>query len=119
MTERHILPRRVTRALNRRQLLFAGVPAGLLVVTGCGSQPETADGGLVANPAKHEWPALYREAAPEIQEAYRFAIANPQVLQYIPCMCGCSELGHTSVYDCYVREVRPAGSVVLDPMSFG
>ena len=37
------------------------------------------------------------ENAPDkIREAYRFAIANRDVLRYIPCYCGCGEQGHTS-----------------------
>jgi len=35
-------------------------------------------------------------AAPEVvQEAYQFAVANPDVLDQLPCYCGCGGMGHT------------------------
>jgi hypothetical protein len=38
------------------------------------------------------------------EEAYRYAAANPEVLQYIPCYCGCGNIGHRHNADCYVQE---------------
>lgn len=43
-----------------------------------------------------------------IQEAYRFAAANPEVLSHIPCTCGCSNLGHKNNLECYIA---PSGQV--------
>jgi hypothetical protein len=76
-------------------------------------------GALVANPAKNEWPSQFWQSPPETQEAYRFALANQQVLQYMPCFCGCVDQGHQSNKDCYIRQARPDGSFLLEPMSFG
>jgi hypothetical protein len=60
------------------------------------------------------------QQAPEnIQEAYRFALANPDVLKQTPCYCGCVVVGHTSNYDCYVAEINDDGSVILDSHGFG
>jgi len=60
------------------------------------------------------------QSAPEtVREAYRFAIANPELLRQIPCYCGCGGVGHTSNYDCYVAEARPDGSLVFDAHAFG
>lgn len=39
----------------------------------------------------------------KIQLAYRFAAANPDVLEQIPCFCGCGVIGHTSVRSCFVK----------------
>src|SRR5215813_14589593 len=38
-------------------------------------------------------PEGLRAAPDEIREAYRFAVANRDVLRYIPCYCGCGEQG--------------------------
>jgi hypothetical protein len=84
-----------------------------------GSGGTSTGGSLIAIPAKNEWPDRFLKAAPDVQEAYRFALANKDTLQYMPCYCGCVNDGHTSNYDCYVKEARPDGSFLLEPMSFG
>src|SRR5437867_3206960 len=43
-----------------------------------------------------------RRASAEVREAYRFAVANQEVLRYIPCYCGCGSEGHTSNASCYL-----------------
>lgn len=42
---------------------------------------------------------------------YAFAGAKPEVLQYIPCYCGCRTQGHRSNHDCYVKHRSPDGRV--------
>lgn len=78
-----------------------------------------AEGALIARPSANQWPEQFWDASPEVQGAYRYAVANGDVLQYFPCYCGCVKGGHTSNKDCYIDEVRSDGSIVLDPMSFG
>jgi hypothetical protein len=34
---------------------------------------------------------------------YRFARERGDVLQWMPCTCGCGQLGHTSNRSCYVK----------------
>lgn len=64
-------------------------------------------------------PPAVRAAPPVVQEAYRFAIANPEVLNRIPCYCGCGRMGHTSNLACYVREFRADGVIEFDDHAFG
>lgn len=56
---------------------------------------------------------------PKILEAYQFAVEHPEVLDYMPCYCGCyEEDGHTSNTNCFVDSVQ--GDVaLLDTMGFG
>jgi len=49
-----------------------------------------------------EMPDYVQTADPEIQQAYQFAVANPETLEHIPCYCGCNSIGHTSNLECYV-----------------
>ena len=56
---------------------------------------------------------------PEVRDAYRFAVLNRQVLQYIPCYCGCIDDGHTSNASCYVKDKSPSDRPEFDPMSLG
>lgn len=60
-----------------------------------------------------------KQAPPVVQEAYQFAIANPELLQKIPCYCGCGNMGHMSNLDCFVQEFEPDGSVVFDYHALG
>ena len=59
-----------------------------------------------------------RKAPPKVRDAYRFAVANRDMLRQISCYCGCGA-EHKSNAECYIKDVRPDGSIVFDPMSFG
>jgi hypothetical protein len=68
--------------------------------------------------SKVSWPEYVYAADPEVQRLYEFNITHGELMRYMPCFCGCGRnAGHRSNRDCYVREVRPDGSVVLDPMA--
>ena len=56
-------------------------------------------------------PAEVQSAPVTVQQAYQFAVANPDVLHELPCYCGCGPIGHTSNYACYVAEQNPDGTV--------
>jgi Protein of unknown function with PCYCGC motif len=57
--------------------------------------------------------------SPKILEAYQFAVEHPEVLNYMPCYCGCyEEDGHKSNTDCFVEKVENQVAI-LDTMGFG
>jgi len=64
-------------------------------------------------------PQAVLEAPTEVQEAYRFAVANPELLKVIPCYCGCEMFQHRDNYACYVDEVKPDGTVVYSDHGLG
>ena len=64
-------------------------------------------------------PEGIKNAPDEIRDAYRFAVANRDMLRYIPCYCGCEKDGHTSNASCYVKDSSPPGKPEFDPMSLG
>lgn len=43
---------------------------------------------------------------------YAFAADNEDTLRWIPCTCGCADIGHTSNRSCYVK-AEPAGRVTF------
>jgi len=106
--------------MNRRRFLLAG---GAVVLAACASakpaRPEDALTAIYARPDKNEWPDEFLRLPADTQATYRYATANHDTLQYIPCFCGCVNAGHTSNFDCYVSEVYPDGRIRLDTMSFG
>ena len=63
-------------------------------------------------------PERVRMAPPVVQEGYRFAIANPEVLAKLPCYCGCGSMGHTSDLDCFIEEFKPDGAIVFGYHAF-
>jgi hypothetical protein len=64
-------------------------------------------------------PDFVQAAPPQVREAYRFAIANPEVLSVFPCYCGCGAAGHQNNLQCYIKEVRPNGAIEFDNHAFG
>ncbi|SFA49724.1 Protein of unknown function with PCYCGC motif-containing protein [Parageobacillus thermantarcticus] len=46
---------------------------------------------------------------------YQQAAKHKDLLEYIPCYCGCGEsANHQNNYDCFVHETRKDGSIVWD-----
>lgn len=93
-----------------------------LLITGCAQQdndPQTSANGLQYEIGSHEWPSLVETADARVREAYQFAVAHPEVLNFMPCYCGCYEgAGHESNTDCFVESVN-GGIAVLDDMGLG
>ena len=46
-----------------------------------------------------------------VQQAYEFAARHPEVLQYVPCYCGCERIGHTANHSCFVKSRAANGQV--------
>lgn len=62
-------------------------------------------------------PGDIRQAPVKVREAYRFASANREILRYIPCYCGCGDVGHTSNASCYLKDSSTPGKLIFDRMS--
>lgn len=66
-----------------------------------------------------QMPSEVRSAPAVVQQSYRFAAANPDVMKQIPCYCGCGGVGHTSNYSCYVQSVDGNGVITFDHHALG
>jgi hypothetical protein len=66
-----------------------------------------------------QMPAEVQSAPVTVQTAYQFNAANPNIMQDIPCYCGCGSVGHTSNYDCYVSDVDASGKIAFDNHALG
>jgi hypothetical protein len=64
-------------------------------------------------------PAEVRSAPTNVQQAYQFAVANPDLIQQFPCYCGCGKMGHTSNYSCYVAGEGSDGIIQYDTHALG
>jgi len=47
-----------------------------------------------------------------VQQTYEFAARHPEVLQYMPCYCGCEKIGHTANHSCFVKSRAADGRVI-------
>src|ERR1044071_670820 len=48
---------------------------------------------------------------PVVRQVYEFAARHPEVLQYVPCYCGCERVGHKANHDCFVKTRGADGRV--------
>lgn len=88
----------------------------LLVLPACSATGQSAQLHMMP---MDQMPAEVQSAPVTVQQAYQFAAANPDVLQNIPCYCGCGNIGHTSNYSCYVSSVDENGTVTFDSHALG
>lgn len=89
--------------------------AAAVVLSACspaGSKNELKMASMTAMPQE------VQSAPVSVSEAYRFAAANPDLLEGIPCYCGCGSIGHTSNYDCYVQSDN-SSELVFDMHALG
>ena len=48
---------------------------------------------------------------PVTLQVYEFAARHPEVLQYVPCYCGCERAGHNGNHDCFVKTRAANGRI--------
>jgi hypothetical protein len=95
-----------------------------VVLSACGSAAQPAAKVKSQIPVRRlapvsQLPSAAQKAPTRVREAYQFAVANPDLLQHIPCYCGCGAMGHTSNYSCYVKESKADGTTVFDEHALG
>jgi hypothetical protein len=91
-----------------------------LLAAGQGSSQATRPRAQALNTMKPHTgplPALPRvsfeppRSAAILQQVYEFAARHPEVLQYVPCYCGCERVGHTANHSCFVKARAADGRV--------
>jgi len=109
----------VTRLLTRRLLALLLLVFGLaLLVAGCSSSGQSSSKVELKLVPVSTLPQDIQRGDPKVVEAYQFAIANPDYLAQFPCYCGCGGMGHKSNRDCYIKEVKPDGTIAFDTHAF-
>ncbi len=59
-------------------------------------------------------PDYVSHASSMVQEAYRYALERPDVIQWMPCYCGCAAMAHRSNLDCFFRSRMAGGAVAFE-----
>lgn len=102
---------------RRRAIRHAVLVLALLTIGAC---QRAGDGSAqLAMAPESALPDFVRSAPTQVREAYRFAIANRELLSAFPCYCGCGSMGHRSNLDCYIKSVRADGSIEFENHAFG
>ena len=110
---------------NRRQFLWrltaglGAVAAGGALIRGVlvpadAQLRKTPNGDLLETVPPGGLPSFAQKKSPQVQEAYRYAVDHGDTLQYIPCFCGCGNIGHRHNADCYISERLPDGQVTFN-----
>jgi hypothetical protein len=103
------------RHLNLMGLL---VIVFILIASGCAGPAASTQEALTLAPVS-ALPEFAKDAPPQVKEAYRFAIANPDVLSAFPCYCGCGAVDHHNNLDCYIKEINSDGTIEFENHAFG
>lgn len=53
------------------------------------------------------------------RRAYEFAAQHPEVLNYVPCYCGCERSGHSSNESCFISTRDAQGNVTWNTHGWG
>ncbi|MDA1779595.1 PCYCGC domain-containing protein [Bacillus cereus group sp. BY9-3LC] len=60
-------------------------------------------------------PTFLDKLDPQMKDIYTVAGKNAELLDWIPCYCGCGEsVGHKNNKNCFIREIKKNGEVVWD-----
>lgn len=117
--------------MKRTRFIYAGLLTFSLL-TGCASQNDQSANGNHDQHTGHQQhapngdlqeltasigqlPSFLNNLDPQIKAAYQVAASNHELLQSIPCYCGCGEsAGHLHNGNCFIKEVKADGSVMWD-----
>ncbi|NSL51812.1 PCYCGC domain-containing protein [Calidifontibacillus erzurumensis] len=93
-----------------------------LFISACSSNKEQSNQEYAPNGDLQEktasadvLPTFLKDQREEIRLVYQAAGKSAELLQWIPCYCGCAEsAGHQSSMNCFVKNINEDGSVVWD-----
>lgn len=89
--------------------------AGMSPATGGGAAAAEMQGmSAAASVAWQDRPAYVFTASASTQEAYRFALERPSVVDGMPCYCGCVEMDHRSNLDCFLKPRATGGPIAFE-----
>ncbi len=115
-----------------KKIIAISISLFLIALVGCSKSPSAkqeadhhlaigesirlANGDLQETTAStQELPAFLDDKDETMQIIYQAAAENSDLLQWIPCYCGCAESAdHQHNGNCFYKEIRPDGVVVWD-----
>lgn len=59
-------------------------------------------------------PVYVHQHGAATEEAYAFAVARPDILQWMPCYCGCAAMEHRSNLECFLERRDAGGPIAFE-----
>ncbi|MDM5153538.1 PCYCGC motif-containing (lipo)protein [Bacillus sp. DX1.1] len=112
-----------------KKYLFSLFVISSLILAGCGTADKKQSSEPKEEHASHSQqgdiqettkgvdtlPTFLEKLDPQMKEIYATAGKNADLLEWIPCYCGCGEsVGHKSNKNCFIHEIKSNGEVVWD-----
>jgi hypothetical protein len=114
MTDRIVRRRFLTRmSLGLGVTALGGSLAWWASAPAAPPQRRTTSGDLLETVPPRELPSFARNSGAKVEAVYRYAVEHGEILEYIPCVCGCGAIGHRHNADCYVAERLPDGAITF------
>ena len=99
--------------------------AGTVLAGGCADKAASSEFGHAHQLANgdlqektksyHVLPSFLKDKPKPMVDVYQAAAQNADLLQWIPCYCGCGgSAGHLSSMNCFVKEIGQDGAVTWD-----
>lgn len=113
------------RQLLREWAMGLGVVCAGPMLTWADSTPtrvprrRTPNGDWLETVPPGRLPSFALNKSQQVQEAYHYAVDHADTLQYIPCFCGCKNVGHQHNAACYLTERHPDGQVTFNSHAVG
>lgn len=105
----------------------------LLVLSACGEDKQVVEKNAAQKEVSHEehrhasgdiqeetassdiLPSFLNNKSEDIRLVYQIAGQSTDILEWMPCYCGCGEsAGHKSNLNCFIEEKREDGTIVWD-----
>ncbi len=115
---KHVAAARQPKRKPRHLWAFFVIPLLLVVALGAGIplllQGNGGSSGSTGTTDTSSLPGWLKAATGNVKTAYAYAVDKGDMLQYIPCFCGCgAHSGHLSNYNCFLAS-KPTLTPVYD-----
>ncbi len=105
-----------------KKYLVIGFVLMIVLVSACsdkGDQDEQANEASTGDirettTSVDDLPTFLDAKSDDMKTLYTAVAKSQDLLESMPCYCGCGEFGHTSNYDCFINQNNDDGSLVWD-----
>jgi len=105
--------------LRRSRIAAVSAIMAVAFLSACSTGPARSMGADSNVAFLTDLPTQVKNADERVQQAYRYALIEADLLTNVPCYCGCVAIGHRSNDDCYVGRYDSSGQPEFDLHALG